>query len=239
MAYTSAAMANRMSRARTDLRQVAHNLANANTPGFKKMMSYDSDGSGQGSPSLPGADGDLPQHISKLDLSTGEFRHTGRELDLALKKPADFFGVRTPDGLRYTRHGRFRVNADGIIVNQQGHPLAAQGGDLRLPQGASDLTVSPTGEVRADGQQVGTIEVYMFEDPARLERAGQTLLRSAGEQPATSRDPSVLQGKVEEANVQPMRQLVRMMSASRSYENSTRMLRRMGALKRKMIDQMV
>lgn len=238
MAFTSAAMASRMSRARMNLQAVADNLANANTPGFKKTVSVESDGSGQGLSGSSDEGEALPQRLSQLDLSTGELRHTGRNLDLALKNSGEFFAVRTPDGLRYTRHGRFRVNSDGVIVNQQGHPLAAEGGDLRVPPGSHDVSVSSIGEVSAGGKQLGTIAVYETDSPGQLKREGQTLFRSEGGQLETSRDPSVRQGAVEEANVQPMRQLVKMMSASRSYENSTRILRRMGSLKRKMIDQM-
>lgn len=240
MASVSQQLVRRMSSARTEMNDIAHNLSNANTPGFKRLMStyqvQTESGAGGGGPQKQVEYG-RPLHIRRMDIQAGEMKHTGRQLDLAIEEPNGFFGVRTPGGLRYTRHGRFRVNSDGTIVNPAGHPLASQQGDIRVPPEAENITVRSTGEVLADGDRVGDIPIYSFADPGSLDLEGGTLYSSGGNEAEATQANSIMQGTIEKSNVKPMNELVRLMSTSRAYENSMRITKRLGDIKSSLINR--
>ena len=243
MAVTAKTLAPRMGAARMSLNEIAQNLANVDTPGFKRYVSAFGTNSGEAeSPARiePGRSASQPavDRIRKMDLTPGELRHTGRRLDLAIEGATDFFGVRTPDGLRYTRHGRFRVNEEGLMVNPHGHALAADVGTLQLPPDTREVSIDASGNVTADGQRIGQITVYRFQNADAIRPVGQNLYLSGDPAPEPTRDATVLQGTLEESNVKAMHELVRLISASRSYENSSRMLRRLGSVKRQIVDKM-
>ncbi len=243
MATISQQLVRRMNSARTEMNDIAHNLSNADTPGFKRLMSTyqvqaeSTESGGQGEANPKEVEYGLPRHIRRLDVQTGEMTHTGRQLDLALEEPNGFFAVRTPSGLRYTRHGRFRVNSDGTIVNPAGHPLASQQGEFRIPPDAQEVTVRSTGEILADGENIGNIPVYSFNDPGALEPDGGTLYAAGNREPEVTQSNSILQGMIEKSNVKPMNELVRLISTSRAYENSMRITKRLGDIKSSLIDR--
>lgn len=243
MATISQQLVRRMNSTRTEMNDIAHNLSNASTPGFKRLMSTyqvqveSTPSAGQGGAKQTEVEYGLPRHIRRLDMQTGEMENTGRQLDLALEEPNGFFAVRTPSGLRYTRHGRFRVNTDGTIVNPAGHPLASKQGDFRVPPEAQNITVRSTGEILADGESVGNIPVYSFNDPGELDPDGGTLYDAGNREPQVTQTNSILQGMIEKSNVKPMNELVRLISTSRAYENSMRITKRLGDIKSSLIDR--
>lgn len=240
MSSISQMLVRRMGSSRTEMTDIAHNLANAETPGFKRMLStYQHENGADGNEDANGAQTNdfIPSQMRRLDVRGGELESTGRQLDLALEEPDGFFGVRTPSGMRYTRHGRFRLNSDGTIVGPHGHPLATQQGDLRVPPDGQNITVRPTGEVLVDGDRIGEIAVYTFSDSGGLQPEGGTLYSADGMEAERTQANTVLQGTIEKSNVQPMHELVKLMTTSRAYENSMRITKRLGDIKSTLIDR--
>ncbi|MBF0545355.1 MAG: flagellar hook-basal body protein [Candidatus Riflebacteria bacterium] len=122
---------------------IANNLANVDTPGFKKMVSIFKElptmnvkkvNDGRQYPPRPN---ELYPTVGKLgtgvildesytDFSAGRFENTGNDLDCALQDPKAFFMVQTPHGVRYTRNGVFNLNKEGYLTNMNGDFVLAE-----------------------------------------------------------------------------------------------------------------
>ena len=125
---------------------LSQNLANAATPGYKRLIDVRSAFAGL-------LDGPAAQPAGAVvtDFSAGSLRHTGQALDLVADGGA-FLELRSErQGLRYVRSGSFRVDADGRVVNAAGDVLQLAGGDLVLRGAQRELQVDARGAVHAGG----------------------------------------------------------------------------------------
>jgi len=134
---------------------IANNLANSNTPGFKKDKLAFKEQLTILQKGLQAADIDIPHKEfapedfyrsfgaenakvkvdgSYTDHRQGDLRHTGNPLDLAINGPG-FFELSTPNGLRFTRKGTFSLSGEGYLVNEKGFPVLSKLGTL--PEGES------------------------------------------------------------------------------------------------------
>ena len=132
------------------LQLLSNNLANVNTAGFKKdrgrFREFSlSTAAGSENFALRSDRLQVPEYWMEYstytDFSAGALRKTGRPFDLALSGNG-FFCVRTPDGVMYTRRGDFTVDADELLVTQEGFPVLGKGGEIRI-----DLA-KPSGDIR-------------------------------------------------------------------------------------------
>lgn len=189
------------------LNLISNNMANVNTPGFKKEV--------------PVFRGFMVQ-ASKTDHSQAGFRETENLLDMALSGPG-FFQVQTPDGIRYTRNGSFTKNAEGEIVTSQGFPLVGAG---VVPENTGNIVIDEDGRITAvsaeDGleQVIGQIEIVEFEDPNVLAKEGNDMytIVTEGVVPNPAEETTVSQGYLEMANVDPVMESVNMIDTLRTYE---------------------
>ena len=215
------------------LRRISVNMANSSTPGFKRTV-----GRVLGKPdssTSPLSGGLRPVSAPEsLDLSQGGIRSTGRPLDLALRGKG-FFAVETPAGRRYTRKGRMYLNADGELVDAGGHPFVSDRGALSVPPDAKQVTVTRGGDVLADGQELGTLQVVTIPEPEKLVRESWCLLRNDGQQAEEATDCTVTQGALEKSNVNPLSEVVGLMDTVRAYEGNARVMRRMDSAKKQLI----
>jgi flagellar basal-body rod protein FlgF len=198
-----------------EIRAVANNIANISTTGFRAervvfaevLMEVEGDG-GNLAMSEPRA------HYN--DTTSGGFQPTGGELDLAIDGDG-FFQVQTPDGPRLTRAGSFIRDAQGNLVTRDGLPVLGPGGaPVAIPPDATSIAVARDGTIAADGAPVAQIGVFSAA-PATLVREGGVRFRSTGEI-AVAADAGVLQGFIENSNVNPVEELSRMIEVQRSYE---------------------
>lgn len=146
----------------------ANNIANGDTTGFRAQRVSFAEALAQ-KPSMihTGIAGGAP------DSTRGTFRDTGNPLDCAIEGEG-WFGVQTPQGVKYTRAGDFKLDDEGRLVTSQGDRVRAQGGgELSVPPGAAEIHIEGDGSLVADGASVGQIEIARFA-PGALERAGQT-----------------------------------------------------------------
>lgn len=229
---------------------ISHNLANVDTPGFKQLLvSMDdfvkTDVSTQPQTTtweLPLKAGTLPvslttapQSLGELglgvqtiepltDFEDGALRQTGQATDLALHG-AGFFQVRTPDGNRYTRDGRFLRDAGGNLVTVDGYAvLNTAGAPIQLPEGV--LAVGRDGTLTVDGQAAGQLQIAVFNDPAaELNRdpARGNLFSAAGA-PTGTQAGTVEQGYLETANINPAQLMTQMVAVGRAYEAAQRLV---------------
>ncbi len=215
---------------------IANNLANVNTTGYKRMaMSFCNAFEKQ-----PGQDAMVSQtriNSVDVDLSQGGMTMTGNPLDLAIEGRG-FFKLSTPEGIRYTRTGIFRLDNEGAIVDAHGNELQGERGAIRVPRG-SNLVINDAGELAADGNVMGKIAVVGFENPERLEQVGQHLFQSPQDRPLeeqASEDAVVYQGFLENSNVEVVQEMVRMIEVSRTVGAEQKIMTTSSSMDEKLIN---
>ncbi len=180
----------------------ANNLANAGTVGFKKTRIKFSDFLAMG---------------SKVDLKPGPIHKTGAPLDLAIVGKG-FFAVETPDGVRYTRAGHFSVDSEGTLVNSDGYPVLSSSGSIILP--GHNVSIQPDGKI-IDGKRVlGELQIVYFDKPEQLIPVGSTYFKNdpANNPDLPASDFEVVQGSLEESNVNIVSEIVQLIDTLRTFE---------------------
>ena len=199
----------------------ATNLANAGTSGFKAERMLFSDWLGRQN----GPEGPMGRQPTKFvqdratyrEQAEGPLSHTGNPLDLAIAGDG-FFTVDTARGPRLTRAGRFSPQADGTIADHDGNALLDTAGQkLRLSAADINLSVTADGRIESENGPIGRVGIVQPEDPARMTAEGSTTLRADGPTAPVDR-PRVIQGSVEDSNVQPVIEMTKMMAGLRSFQ---------------------
>ena len=109
-----------------------------------------------------------------IDPHVGAITTTGNPLDLALTADGHFV-VDTPQGVRYTRAGNFRLDAAGTMVSPEGYPVRnREGGHIAIPPGTTSVHIGGDGTVTADDADVGVVEVAKV-STTDLVREGNTM----------------------------------------------------------------
>ena len=199
-----------------EMRAVATNIANAKTTGYRAEGVIYSEfiaALGYDSPSLSMA----AARVRDTSYAQGALEHTGGPFDLAIQGDG-FFMVQTPQGQRLTRAGAFTPNENGDLVTPDGFQvLDAGGAPVFVPTGAGAVAIAADGTISAGGTPVGQIGLFVPTDPNAMIREGGVMFDSrGGTQPAEG--GQVLQGFVEEANVDPVLEITRMIEVQRAYE---------------------
>lgn len=198
-----------------EMRLIANNIANSATSGFRQEGIVFSEyvKSLDGAPSLSMGQGNA-RHTS---LEQGGLTQTGGQFDWAIEGEG-FFLVETPAGDRLTRAGTFSPNAEGDLVTPDGfRVLDAGGAPVFIPPGASDISIAADGTISSAGDPVGQMGVMQPINPQGLVREDGVMFRAdEGFEPAES--AQILQGFVENSNVNPILQLTRMIEVQRAYE---------------------
>ena len=227
---------------------VAHILANANTAGFKKShvefedLVYDQTRV-PGAPTSSTAEAPIGLETglgvravgTSRDFGRGNLRATTGPLDLAIEG-AGFFQIQLPSGeVGYTRAGSFHLNGEGALVTSEGYQVQPQ---ISVPANAVSISISKDGIVSASipgqsaAQQVGTIELASFQNPAGLRAAGGNIFMSS----TASGEPQVgaagedargtlAQGFIEDSNVSVVEEMVNMILGQRAYEANSKVIK--------------
>jgi flagellar basal-body rod protein FlgF len=198
-----------------EMQLVANNIANASTSGFRRegMVFSEHVKRLEEGPSLSMANG----NARHLDLTQAGLSKTGGTFDFAIQGDG-FFQIETPDGLRLTRAGSFTPNADGELVTPDGYRVMDEGGGaVFIPPDAAQISLAQDGTLSADGEPLTRIGLWQAADPQRLTHEGGTLLAAVGGlEPVEG--GVLLQGFVEESNVNPIAEVSRMIEVQRAYE---------------------
>jgi flagellar basal-body rod protein FlgF len=225
---------------------ISNNLANISVAGFKKdRLAFESSLRNQLNSEVPENPGgqvvedlQLYRRLVKVstDLGQGNLRQTGNPLDLALSGPG-FFKVNTPQGVRYTRNGSFKLTQQGMIVTQSGAPVLGKSGPINASGG--EITVDEQGAVFVDGNLVDTLSLATFAPSERLEKEGNSLYRpdpDAVEGTKGEGETVVGQGYLEDSNVQATEELVQMLYTVRAYESYQKMIRSLADIDSKAVN---
>jgi flagellar basal-body rod protein FlgG len=231
-----------------NLDNVANNLSNSSTAGFRSRRLQFQDLIYQNLVT-PGAAATQSTTVpaglqiglgtrtaaSEVIQTQGDFDNTGNPLDMAIQG-AGFFQVKMPDGsIAYTRAGMFHLDNQGNMVTADGNPLDPQ---VTIPADALTITVGTDGTVsvtqpgQTQAQQVGAIQLATFQNPGGLNSVGQNMFL----QTTASGDPIVgtpggadglgtlQQGVLEQSNVNIVQEFIQMIVAQRSYEANSRVI---------------
>jgi len=206
------------------LNTIADNVANASTVGFRATgVKFEDVVSGLGQKSVAFvSSGD-----TYLSTASGALRQTGNPLDFAIKGDA-WFGIDTPAGIVMTRDGRFTMQEDGQLVTVEGYSvLDAGGAPIQLDPRNGTPEAGADGMLRQAGQPVGAIGLFTFDPGVNFTRfANSGIIPNGAPQPVVDRiEVSVVQGYVEESNVNPILEMTRLISVQRAFENTAALMR--------------
>lgn len=202
---------------------VANNIANTNTPGFKaeRLIFHEFMTNPQSKDRLSF----VTDIGTARDLKSGPLTSTGNTFDLALADEG-YFVIETPLGERYTRSGRFQLDGERQLVTSEGYPVLGQGGPLTIPTDEGEIAIAADGTITTEDSNVGQIQVVTFDDQQELRKAASGLfIAPDGVQPQALDTVHMVQGMVEESNVQPILEITRMMDIHRTHDSVARMLR--------------
>jgi flagellar basal-body rod protein FlgF len=200
-----------------------HNLANANTSGFRADLSAFQTRNvvGPGLPSRAYATND----ISGWDSSSGSLDATGRDLDVAIKGPG-WIAVQASDGTEaYTRAGDLRIDPSGALLTAAGNTVLGDAGPINVPPYTSihigtdgSVSIVPRGQTPQTISTVGRIK--LVNPPAdQLTRGDDGLFRSTtGTEQSSDATVHLIAGTLESSNVNVARSMVNMIELARSYE---------------------
>jgi flagellar basal-body rod protein FlgG len=237
-----------MAAQQANIDNVAHNLANVNTTGFKKSrMEFEdlvyqttrtagtaTSASTEAPIGLEIGLGTRPVATAR-DFTTGNLKSTSAPLDLAIEGRG-LFQIAMPDGTTgYTRSGAFHLDADGRLLTAEGNPLQPE---ITIPPNATSVSISRGGIVsvsiagQSASQQIGTIELATFQNPAGLLALGGNLFAAttaSGDPttgvPGTDGIGSTTQGFLEESNVSVVEEMVNMILGQRAYEANSKVIK--------------
>jgi flagellar basal-body rod protein FlgG len=228
---------------------ISHNLANANTTGFKARRAQFQDLLYQNIVQ-PGASATQQTAVptglqvglgaraasNEIIFSQGNFAQTSNPLDMVIQGRG-FFQVRTPSGeLAYSRDGAFHLDRDGNVVTLDGDALEPS---ITIPKEAqaisigSDGTVSYTLPGQTQSQQAGQIQLADFQNPSGLDSMGRNLYKPT----SASGDPvvgtpggqeglgSLMQGYLEQSNVSVVEEFINLIVSQRAYEANSKVVK--------------
>lgn len=212
---------------------VAHNLANVATHGYRAEEHRLRAVQVQTHNRLPAA---LPTRAFAVDASThsdfsaGALMHTGNAFDLAVRGQG-WIALALPDGTEaYTRNGGFTLSENGILQTPNGIPVQGDGGPIAIPPGmrvviGGDGTISgvAAGDPENRVTAVGRVKL-VNPPPADLQRGPDGLFRVAGGPAEVDNAVRVASGYLENSNVNPVEQMVAMISLARQFEMQMRMI---------------
>jgi flagellar basal-body rod protein FlgG len=211
---------------------ISQNLSNVQTAGYKKdvpvfstlfahRLNFSENQKSEG---------------SAISFQQGSIEKTGNILDLAIDGEG-FFKVMTPNGIRYTRAGHFKLDREQRLTNANGFPVLGRNGEIRL--NGKGMVVEKDGTVKMDGGEAGRIALVAFADSTRLRKEGNSLFVSEvpeGEREVDS--ASILQGYLEQSNVNSIEEMVTLIDALRTYEACLKMLQSRDELNGKVVNEL-
>ena len=227
---------------------ISHNLANQSTVGYKSQRAefqdliyqdlrrVGSNSSDAGTIVPTGVQLGLGVKTGAIYRNTdqGTVKQTEGALDVALQGQG-YFTIQLPDGdIAYTRNGAFKLSPDGELVTADGYIVQP---GISIPDDAVSIAINASGEVEVtiDGQvnpsQVGQLEIANFINAPGLDAIGDNLfLETAASGPAQigvaneENFGSILQGYLENSNVNPVTEITNLIVAQRGYEMNSKVI---------------
>lgn len=218
---------------RQKMNMIADNVANSNTSGYKKLgMSFDEIVSRQ---QTEVAGSFVSKGSMHYDFSQGGMTRTEGKLDMAIQG-AGFFAIDRAGQTHYTRNGHFSLNANGELITDAGDfVLDNNGGPIAIPAESSTLTITKDGLISNQNGPIANIGIYEVADVQNLVRTGAHGYIYEGEQPIISETAAVVQGYLENSNINSIEETVNMTEVNRAYQSSSRLVSSIEELEQRVV----
>lgn len=194
--------------------QLANDLANASTPGYKPDESPQRSfgevllSNSQGTPAVGTVNAGVELGKTYTDMTAGTIQDTGQPLDFAIQG-SGFFAVQTAQGVRYTRDGQFTTSAQGTLTNANGNSVLDQSGKpIKVPAGG--------------GVSASALGVFAVPDAAKQ---GENLYGGTKSSGATG---AVRQGALEGSGVDAAKVMVNMITSLRTFQSGQQAIQAIG-----------
>ena len=198
----------------------ANNLANINTTGFKKDAGHfkkllDSQLALAAQLGKNMSDEDVQEVL--INFSQGTLAETNNPLDVAIQGDG-FFVVQTPDGEKLTRDGHFQLDNTGNLVSSDGFPVMGSSGLISLMEG--DVSINQRGEIYQDDVMIDQLKVVDFPRPYPMRKDGENLfsLTRNVKEKEVNEEVVVRQGFLEGSNVNPISEMIRLITISKTFQ---------------------
>lgn len=248
----------------TKLDTIANNLANVNTPAFKRDQQLFQEYLTANE--KPPETTQIPRDVAAIesfynmqggdksyvdtkgtftDFSQGGLKPTGNALDVAIDGKG-FFEVATPGGVKLTRAGNFTLDGTGQLVTKEGHPVLRAGEPgvdpasrvIRL-QGSGSITVADNGDIFEGTENIGKLSLVNVNNPDSLQKVGGSLYTfkpNSVPEMTNVNNPSVKQGFLETSNVNIVQEMTDMISTNRVFESTQKAISAYDQMADKMVN---
>ncbi len=243
---------------------IANNLANADTPAFKRdeqvfreyLKAYEKQPETIEVPRVPASpesfypiDGNDKSYVDSAGTSTsyaqGALQMTNNPFDFAVEGDG-FFEVLTTDGIRFTRAGNFTTNSNGFLVTKQGHPVLLEDRPgLTQPQrmirmnDAESWSVSNQGDVFINNENRGKLAISTAEDKDVFQKQGSNLYRlkeTINSPVVPARNFKLHQGSIEKSNVNVVSEMTEMIKTTRVFESTQKAIQAYDQMNQKLVN---
>lgn len=243
------------------LETIANNIANVNTPSFKRdqqvfqeyLASYEKLPDVIEAPRIPasiesfydmqGGDRSYVDNAgTSTDFSQGSLKQTGNVLDVAIEGEG-LLEVATPNGIRLTRNGSFKINSQGTLVTKEGYPVLREGTeapDQRTFQlQGADITISAAGNIFNGDRSLGKLSLVHAQNRDALHKQGTsyyTLRPNMDPQLTAAQNYKVHQGYLETSNVNVVREMTDMIATTRLFESTQKAIQAFDQMNQKLVN---
>ncbi len=202
-----------------NLERISNNLANINTVGFKREGMFVEVLNQYGNSEIR----------TPIDLRQGNLSQTGNPLDLAISGEG-YFVIQSNEQIELTRNGSFQISEDGFLVDHAGRRVLGRNGEINLLNYTInkelDLSINENGEIKIGEEIVDTLLIAQNDD--KLNQLGNMGLRyddlTELQTDDSEKKYTIIQGSLEESNVNPIEEMQYMIRISKEYETSYRII---------------
>jgi flagellar basal body rod protein FlgG len=201
------------------LQSISQNVANMNTPGFKRQLVESNGFDELLQPQL----NTVIQQMQRTQIKTqGTLNQTHQPTDVALTGNS-YFQVQSEQGVYYTRRGDFQINNQGELCTATGETVLGKGGTIKVE--GSNFTIDAQGSLYIDHHKVDQLNIVQFNQPQMLQYTGNGLYQTEESPNPSDGSTRVLQGFIEQSNVKSIDEMMDMVKTSRHFESSQRVMR--------------
>ena len=212
---------------------ITANLANVDTPGFKRQAGATR------AFTVPGVKGYLEVDTKhRSDFSQGDLERSSSPYHLAIDGRG-WFVTEGQSGEVYTRRGNFRVDGAGVMQTSEGNPVAWKSNNGAIDPHGDLVQVDANGVVRQGNKEVGQLKVTDFEDDSTLESIGGGYFTASEGSKEMAAEGVIHQGHLERSNVSSMDELVSMITVQRSFESANRLVQMINRTYERLLQQRI
>jgi len=243
---------------------IANNLANVNTPAFKRDQQLFQEyltakekppeviqvprdvASIESFYDMQGADKSYVDSKGTFtDFSQGGLKPTGNPLDVAIDGKG-FFEIATPAGVRLTRAGNFTMDGNGQLVTKEGFPVLQSGEPGSDPaartihfDGNNPVSISDNGDVYSGTAKIAQLSMVNINNPDCLQKMGSSLYgfkNNMAPDMTLVKSPSLKQGFLETSNVNIVQEMTDMISTNRIFESTQKAISAYDSMSEKLVN---